>query len=164
MHAWVDKRQLELWHVLQHMAADRLPAQVARVQWAKGPGVKKAVPMWAVRSDALLQTLSIDPAQAKDLKYAAFKSLVHDQTKELHKGALERATAGSSVVRAYVEGAGGTDVQYAGPAGYLKGAACGKGRELMMRLRMQSLTLKGHTGKFARKALGDLSGGTLNTW
>ena len=155
MHAWTDKRQLELWHVLQHMAADRLPAQVARVRWAKGPGVKKAVPLWAARSDALLQTLSIDPAQANDLKYAAFKSLVHGQTKELHKGALEQAAAGSSVVRAYVEGVGGTDVQYAGPAGYLKGAACGKGRELMMRLRTQSLTLKGHTGKFARRAKGD---------
>ena len=107
MHAWADKRQLELWHVLQHMAADRLPAQVARVQWAKGPGVKKAVPMWAARTDALLQPLSIDPAQAKDLKYAAFKSLVHGQTKELHKGELQRAAAGSSVgVPALCTGAG----------------------------------------------------------
>ena len=33
----------------------------------------------------------IDPAQAKDLKYAAYKGLVHGQTKELHKGELERA-------------------------------------------------------------------------
>jgi hypothetical protein len=149
MSAWLDKRMLELWHTLQNMPDARLPKQVSSMQWSKGPGVKRVVPLWGARADKMLQEYSIDPVQGKTMAYSQFKTLVHKKAKEIQKGALERAAA-VGVVRDYVQQFG-SKVQYAGPAGFLQHGACGRGRELMLKLRTQSLALKGVTGKFGRR-------------
>jgi hypothetical protein len=83
------------------------------------------------------------------MAYSQFKTLVHKKAKAIQKGDLERAAA-AGVVRDYVQQFG-SKVQYAGPAGFLQHGACGWGRELMLKLRTQSLALKGVTGKFGRR-------------
>jgi hypothetical protein len=102
---------------------------------------------WQKKANKLLASYKIDPVAAVAMKYDAFKKLFHKQMVAAQATILQQATIKSTVVRNYVSHFG-SNVQYAGPQGYLQSGSCGKGRELIMQLRVQSLPLKALTGKF----------------
>jgi hypothetical protein len=146
LSCWTDKRMLEFWYNLQHMSLSRLPKQVLQMQWGR-VGSGRVPATWQKKVKYLFESYRIDPVVAVTLKYEAFKKQFHKQMVVAQTTILQEATTKSTVVRNYVNRFGGS-IQYAGPQGYLKSGSCGKGRELVMQLRVQSLPLKALTGKF----------------
>jgi hypothetical protein len=146
LSCWADKRMLEFWYTLQHMSSSRLPKQIFQICWGR-VGSGRVPDTWQKTVKKVMASYQIDPVVVMPMTYDAFKKHFHKQMVAAQATILQEATIKSTVVRNYVNHFGG-NVQYAGPQGYLKSGSCGKGRELIMQLRVQSLPLKALTGKF----------------
>ena len=155
---WLDKRMLEGWHVLQHMAEKRLPKQIADMDWT-ALGAARGAATWQKKLTQTLNAYRIDAQAARDTVYAAFKNQVHEQTLANRRSALNvsgraRRDGRSGLVQEYVTRFGG-EVQFARTKSYLHAGAATKGMELLMQLRMGSLQLRCLTGKYANNRIGD---------